>query len=201
MIYYAKANGNTSNQQIERFFEEFGIKKELVVIDHDHNQKQQGSKYYNIKENLLVTRDIFVIDTLTSIGKNNREIYKELSWFVKNGIQLKVLDIPTTIRTSDSSFSNQIMMEIFSVLSKREINNSKEKQKIAIAIAKKNGKELGRKRIQYPDNWDKLYSRWKASEITAKTFIELSGLKKGTFYNLLKKYELEINQKEDAKHA
>ena len=38
-------------------------------------------------------------------------------------------------------------------------------------------------------NWDELYEKWTNGEISSKKFIELSGLKKATFYNLLTEYK------------
>ncbi len=44
----------------------------------------------------------------------------------------------------------------------------------------------GRPKIQLPENFDKVVGRWKAGEITAVKAMELTGLKKTTFYNLIK---------------
>lgn len=49
--------------------------------------------------------------------------------------------------------------------------------------------KLGRPSIDFPDNWEAVYKQWKAEEITAKVAMELLSLKRGTFYNLVKKYE------------
>ena len=54
----------------------------------------------------------------------------------------------------------------------------------------------GRKKISFPDNWENLYATWNNGEITAKEFMDKSGLKKGTFYHLVNEYKelLEINK-------
>ena len=54
----------------------------------------------------------------------------------------------------------------------------------------------GRKKISFPDNWENLYAAWDNGEITAKEFMDKSGLKKGTFYHLVNEYKelLEINK-------
>ena len=54
---------------------------------------------------------------------------------------------------------------------------------------KEAGRYLGRPRIEYPENWEDCYSRWKAGVITAKEAMTLLGLKKDSFYRLVKKYE------------
>lgn len=47
----------------------------------------------------------------------------------------------------------------------------------------------GRKKISFPDNWESLYATWDNGEITAKEFMDKSGLKKGTFYHLVNEYK------------
>lgn len=47
----------------------------------------------------------------------------------------------------------------------------------------------GRKKISFPDNWESLYAAWDNGEITAKEFMDKSGLKKGTFYHLVNEYK------------
>ena len=47
----------------------------------------------------------------------------------------------------------------------------------------------GRYKLPFPDNWDELYEQWFKKKITSKQFIEMSGLKKATFYNLLTEYK------------
>lgn len=51
-------------------------------------------------------------------------------------------------------------------------------------------------KISFPDNWENLYAAWDNGEITAKEFMDKSGLKKGTFYHLVNEYKelLEINK-------
>ena len=54
----------------------------------------------------------------------------------------------------------------------------------------------GRKKISFPDNWESLYTAWDDGKITAKEFMDKSGLKKCTFYHLVNEYKelLEINK-------
>ena len=58
--------------------------------------------------------------------------------------------------------------------------------------------EGGRKKIRFPENWEILYEKYAAKEITANDFQKMSGLKRATFYNLLCEYKelLRLNQSE-----
>lgn len=66
-----------------------------------------------------------------------------------------------------------------------------ELQRQGIEVAKADGRHLGRPRVEYPENWEDCYGRWKSGVITAKEAMTLTGLKKDSFYRLAKKYESE----------
>ena len=55
----------------------------------------------------------------------------------------------------------------------------------AVEAAKQNGKRLGRPALEYPANWETVYTSWKAGEITAKTAMEQTGTKRTSFYKLV----------------
>ena len=55
-----------------------------------------------------------------------------------------------------------------------------------IAAAKNKGKHLGRPKTKLPDEFQKVYTRWKSKEITAKAAMKELNLKPTTFYNIVK---------------
>ena len=61
----------------------------------------------------------------------------------------------------------------------------KELQKIGIQKKLEEG-GYGRPEIQLPENFDEVITRWKTGEITAVKAMELTGLKKTTFYKIIK---------------
>lgn len=61
----------------------------------------------------------------------------------------------------------------------------RKRQAEGIAAAKAKGKRFGRPRIAVPENWDEAYSAWKGGEITAKTAMEQTGLKRTSFYKIV----------------
>ena len=70
-----------------------------------------------------------------------------------------------------------------------EITIRKEAQREGIKAAKEKGIHIGRRKTVYPDNWEDVYNSWKKHEITAKVAMELTNLKRTTFYKLVKQYE------------
>ena len=53
----------------------------------------------------------------------------------------------------------------------------------------KTGRVIGRPSIEYPNEWEQVYRRWKAKEIKAVEAMQILNLKKDSFYKLVKRYE------------
>ena len=84
---------------------------------------------------------------------------------------------------------NNILIEVLAAIAEEERNKIRQRQAEGIEAAKAKGKYLGRPRVDYPDNWEEVYIRWKTKEITAVKAMKLLELKKNTFYKLAKEYE------------
>ncbi|MDM0613084.1 recombinase family protein, partial [Clostridium perfringens] len=65
----------------------------------------------------------------------------------------------------------------------------KERQREGLDLAKKKGKKLGRPRVGMPSNFEEIYDKWKKGNLTAKRSMEILGLKKTVFYEMVKSYE------------
>ena len=66
-----------------------------------------------------------------------------------------------------------------------ERNNLLERQAEGIAIAKRQGKFKGRKKIMKPDNWNEVYSKYKNRQINAKQAMKELNLRTNTFYKFV----------------
>lgn len=84
----------------------------------------------------------------------------------------------------------RFMLSVFAALSELEREQTLQRQREGIEIAKANGKYKGRKPISIDEaKFEKLYNLWKNKEITAVEFQKRIGLKANTFYRRIKKYE------------
>ena len=189
MIYYAKISSKTSSDDIRDLFLKSGATNDTIALDTSSIQKREGSFFQLLKNQLLETGESLTIDSLQSLGKTSREISKELRWFLENDVHLIVLNLPSTKQSLSSPM--QVLSEVYSILAASEIRNVKENQKIGIHAARISNKPLGRARIPYPENWESTYRRWKQKDISIAEFMELTGLKRGTLYNLIKQYNIQ----------
>ena len=85
--------------------------------------------------------------------------------------------------------TGKLMLTMIGAINEFERANLLERQREGIALAKQQGKYKGRKKIDFPDNWEEVYVQWKNRQITGTQAMNLLHLKRNTFYNLLKEYE------------
>lgn len=97
---------------------------------------------------------------------------------------VKLISIKEKLDTSTPA--GKLMVTMLGAIYEFERANLLERQKDGIAVAKKEGKYKGRKKIKKPDNWHEVYSDWSCRKITAKKACELLKLKTNTFYNFVK---------------
>lgn len=88
-----------------------------------------------------------------------------------------------------STPAGKLMLTMIGAINEFERANLLERQREGIAIAKRQGKFKGRKAIDNPENWKGIYLKWKSRELTAANAMKSLGLKRNTFYKLVKQYE------------
>lgn len=143
--------------------------------------------------------DTLYIKSIDRLGRNKIQIKDYLEKFKKRGIRLKVLDLPTTMQETPAGqewvtdMINNIILEVFTSIAEQERINILQRQKEGIAIAKKNGKHLGRPILPIPSNWEEQYKLWTEKKIKTVDFIRAVDMKKPTFYKKLREYQQKID--------
>ena len=194
---YGYARVSTLDQNTARQYMaliEAGVPHENIFEDKISGKIFERESYNNLL-NLLQPCDLLIISSIDRLGRNYRAIQEQ--WHNITQIKkahIKVLDMPildTTNNTDDllGTFICDMVLQVLSYLSEHVWINIKESQRQGINVAKMQGKHLGRPKIAYPENFTQIYYKWKNKEIPAKTAIEKSGLKKTTFYKIVKKYK------------
>ena len=145
--------------------------------------------FKQLKKDIEKKKGLLVISSINNIGSNKQDVYEELLWVKNNKIETVFADYPTT-HIFDNPMSNELAISVIIDVYASLLGNKTFDIRSAIAAT------TGRKKISFPENWESLYIAWDNGEITAKEFMDKSGLKKGTFYNLVNEYKeiLEINK-------
>ena len=123
-------------------------------------------------------------------------ILSEWRSLIDLGVDIVVLDMPLLDTRNGADgltrrFISDLFLQILSYVAEQERINIRNRQRQGIEIAKAQGKYKGRKPIAV-DNFEEVYTKWKAGEITArKAMVEL-GIKSNTFYRRVKQHETSI---------
>lgn len=169
------------------------VPEENIVVDKQSGKDLERPGYQALKGALgLRSGDTLYIKSLDRLSRNKDDIKNELEWFRKNGIRLMILDLPTSmIQVPDgqewiTDMINNILIEVLASIAQQEREMIRARQREGIYAAKAAGKHLGRPPLTVPQNFPQVIDRWKNGEITAKEAMHLTGLKRSSFYKLLK---------------
>ena len=83
---------------------------------------------------------------------------------------------------------NNIVIELYTMMAQQEIETREKRQREGIDIALANGVKFGRKEIEYPKEWKQVIELVDDKTISNIRAMEMLGLKKTTYYKLLKEY-------------
>lgn len=145
--------------------------------------------FNQLKKDIEKNKGLLLISSINNIGSNKQDVYEQLLWLKNNKIETVFADYPAT-HIFDNPTANELAISVIIDVYASLLSNKTFDIRSAMVAT------TGRKKISFPDNWESLYTLWDNGEITAKEFMDKSGLKKGTFYNLVNEYKelLEINK-------
>ncbi|WP_078408856.1 recombinase family protein [Priestia abyssalis] len=173
--------------------------KKMGVDQRDiFTDKQSGKDFdrvqYQLLKRIIRKGDVLYIHSLDRFGRNKEEILHEWNDITKNiQADIVVLDMPlldtTQFKDSLGTFIADLVLQILSWMAEEERDRIRKRQREGIDMALQNGAAFGRPKVQVTDEFKEVYHRWKAGEMTAVKAMQEVGLKKTTFYKLVREYE------------
>ena len=182
---YGLARVSSKEQNLERQIKaliENGCDERFIFVE-----KQSGKDFnreqYLVLKNALRENDLLVIKSIDRLGRNYNMIINEWRDITLNiKADIKVIDMPLLDTTKHKdllgNFISDLILQVLSYVAEQERTFIKQRQREGIDIAKSKGVKFGRKRIEYPSNWNEVISKWENNEITARKSMELLGLNK-----------------------
>ncbi len=201
---YGYARVSTKDQNLDRqliALRDFGIDDRDIIREKASGKSLDREAYQTLRNQLLREGDTLVIKSLDRLSRNKLHIKQELEYYRSSGIRVMILDMPTTLAQFNDGqewileMINAILIEVLASLAEQERIRNLTRQAEGISAAKQKGKHLGRPRTRLPEGWDEVYMLWKGNEITAVEAMKRAGLKKSTFYKLVKATEEYISGK------
>ena len=193
---YGYARVSTSEQNLDRqliALTNAGIAARDIFTDKLSGKNFDRPQYQLLRDQILREGDELFIKSLDRLGRNNSQTLEELRHFKEAGVVVRILDLPTTLIDLEGNdwvmeMINNIIIEVYASIAENERMTIRQRQREGIDAAKAAGRQLGRNRIDYPENWQQVYGIRNTGKISAVDAMKLLGLKKSTFYKLVKEW-------------
>ncbi len=158
--------------------------------------KQSGKDFNRPMYRKLVRRlkpnDLLYIKSIDRLGRNYEEIITQWRILTKEKkVDIVVIDMPLldtrTGKDLMGTFIADLVLQLLSFISENERKTIKQRQREGIEAAKQRGVRFGRPEKPLPENFEQLYIRWLAKEISATEIAQQCNFTTATFYNKIKK--------------
>ena len=193
---YIRVSSKDQNEgrQLEAM-QKIGITERDIYLDKQSGKNFERANYQLLKR-VIRKGDILYIHSLDRFGRNKEEILEEWNDLTKIlEADIVVMDMPlldtTQYKDSMGTFIADLVLQILSWMAEEERERIRKRQREGIDLALQNGIHFGRPSVFVSDEFKEVYRKWKAKELTAVEAMEEAGVKKTSFYKLVKALEEE----------
>lgn len=169
---------NTARQEV--LMKQLNVEK--VYVDRMSGKSKDRPQ---LKDMLSFVRngDTVIVESISRFARNTKDLLELVDTLNEKGVEF--ISRKESIDTTTPA--GKFMLTVFAAVAELERGYILDRQKEGIAIAKANGKYKGRKPIAVNEQlWAELYPKWLADKITAVEFMNTLGIKKSTFYRMVK---------------
>ncbi|PFW61036.1 recombinase family protein, partial [Bacillus pseudomycoides] len=191
---YVRVSSKDQNEERQiQNMKDLGIEERDIFIDKESGKNMERENYQMLKR-LVRTGDTIVFDSLTRLGRNMNDTLEEFRYYEKHKVNLQFIKEPyinvnyTGESTNDviQSAIQKATLTILSAFAEKERIDIKQRQAEGIALARKQGRRLGRPPVEITEEFTDAYKEWKSGSITAVGAMKKYGIKRSSFYKLAK---------------
>jgi len=194
-FFYGRVS--TTDQNEER---QLAVAHELRVPERDiYIDKQSGKDFnrpqYQAVKLQLRQGDTLFVKELDRLGRNADEIKREWAEITQNiGAHIVIVDMPILdtrqYKNGMEKVISNIVLELLSYMAERERESIRKRQAEGIALAKADGKHLGRPKMEVSNEFQRVIGEWQNGIITAREAQRKLNMKPATFYRKVKELEI-----------
>ena len=188
---YARVSsiGQHEDRQVEMLLA-YGIPERDIFVDKQSGRSFERQQYLALRDSILRAGDVLVVESIDRFGRSYSAIKQEWEYITKTlGSDIIVLDTPildtTQYKDLLGSVITDIVLAVLSFGAQLEVDTKAKAQAEGIEAAHNRGVKFGRPRAA-PENWDELYGKWRAHEITAVECYRALHISSSTFYRLVR---------------
>jgi len=192
---YARVSSKEQNTDRQYFaLREAGVPERNIFIDKQTGREFNRKAYQKLLV-LIKPNDLLIITSIDRLGRNYKIILEQWRYITQDlQAHIRVLDMPILDTTNQKEgllgvFICDMVLQVLSYLADSTWENIKTNQRQGIERARQAGKHLGRPKRKLPPNFEEVYIKWKNGEITALMAMETLGLRKTTFYRVVREHD------------
>ncbi|MDM5436576.1 recombinase family protein [Bacillus hominis] len=199
---YVRVSSKDQNEERQiQNMKDLGIEDRDIFIDKESGKNMERENYQMLKR-LVRTGDTIVFDSLTRLGRNMNDTLEEFRYYEKHKVNLQFIKEPYINVNYIGESTNDVIqsaiqkatLTILSAFAEKERIDIKQRQAEGIALARKQGKRLGRPPVEITEEFANAYKEWNSGSITAVGAMKKYGIKRSSFYKLAKQYEEKIKE-------
>ena len=188
LLGYVRVSTLEQNEERQtRALLEAGVEPDAIYTDKKSGKNADREQ---LKALLKFARrqDVVITESISRIARNTRDLLTIVDDLSSRGIEFISLKEKIDTSTPQGKF----MLTVFAAMASLEREQTLERQREGIAIAREKGVYKGgqKKKID-KDKFAAAVARWRAGEITATKAMELLELKPNTFYRRVKEWGLQ----------
>ena len=188
LLGYVRVSTLEQNEERQtRALLEAGVEPDAIYTDKKSGKNADREQ---LKALLKFARrqDVVITERISRIARNTRDLLAIVDDLSSRGIEFVSLKEKIDTSTPQGKF----MLTVFAAMASLEREQTLERQREGIAIAREKGVYKGgqKKKID-KDKFVAAVARWRAGEITATKAMELLELKPNTFYRRVKEWGLQ----------
>lgn len=182
---------NTERQKVELL--RWGIIDKNIFCDKLSGKDFNRPQYQKLKRKLK-EGDVLVVKSIDRLGRNYDDIQEEWREIVKTKkADIVILDMPIldtrTNKDLIGTLISDIVLQLLSYVAQAERENIKQRQAEGIALAKAQGKHLGRFPTPIPQEFYPVYEKWQKRIYTLETASNELGITVSQFRTMIKKHK------------
>lgn len=144
-MVYGYVRVSTKEQCLDRQVQALN---DYTKIDRLFQDKQSGKNFereqYQLMKSIVVSGDTVIVKELDRLGRNKNDVKKELEWFKEHGVNVRILELPTTLidyKGQDwiGDMVNNILIEVLGAIAEQERNKMQQRQMEGYAAKKQRG--------------------------------------------------------------
>nr|DAF24618.1 MAG TPA: gamma delta Resolvase, site specific recombination [Caudoviricetes sp.] len=163
----------------EELMKSFGVDK---VYSEKLSGKDTNRPQFKEMLSFLREGDTLYVESFSRLSRSTRDLIDTVNALNEKGVSL----VSDKEKIDTTTPQGRLVMTVFAAIYQFERENTLERQREGIAIAKREGKYKGRKPIEVTDSFLKIARKWEKGELTLKDAIAQSGMSQSTFFRKCK---------------